>query len=423
MKAKCLLLWGMGMTCAVAQSAAPTQSRTMDALIGEVLAHNPELKGVEADVAAAKGARQTAGQWKNPDFSIMYANRQVMSVGAYGKGFSDSIGITQTFEFPGKATLRKAIANQDIVTAEIGLNQFRQALAGRVTVLSYRYAYAIENRQAADLAASRARALIALLDKRPKAGLQAMFDSGALSGNLTELISSQRDLDQEALSVRAELNILRGWPAETPLTVILPANTPFVLEDFNAFLLKSLSTSPVLQLKKVDLARSRNRVTASKLDVAPDFVIQPYYSLDKADDHDQKLGATLTVTLPVWNQNQGNIAAAKANFIKAESTEAQARDDLQLALTRVYQTRNLIARQLKEIGPDMLKELSQLADLADRHYRLGAISLQTFLEAQRQYLATSRSVHQAMLDQVTAECDLRLLSGTMDVLTTGVTKP
>ncbi len=406
-----------------AEVAPVVQTRSLDALVGEVLAHNPEIKGVEADLAAAKGARLQAGLWKNPDLSVMMADRQVRTAGVTVKGYSDSIGLTQTFEFPGKATLRKAIADLDIKTAEIGITQFRQALAGRVRVLGYRYAFAEENREAAELAAGRARALIALLNKRPQAGLQAMFDSGALAGNLTELISTQRDLNQEALSAKAEINLLRGWPAETPLKVTVTPATPISPTDFNAFLVRSLNTSPVLQLKKVDLARNRNRVAASKLDAAPDFAIQPYYSLDSAGDHDQKIGASVTVALPVWNQNQGNIAAAKAYLVKAETTEAQARDDLQLALSRIYQTQRLISRQLQEIGPDTLPDLAQLAEFADRHYRLGAINLQTFLEAQRQYLATTRSVHQAMLDQVTADCDLRLLSGTMELTTASGVKP
>ena len=391
------------------------QSRTLEALVGEVLAHDPELKGMEADVEAAQGARRQAGFWKNPDLSVMYANRQLRMTGANSNGFSDSIGVTQVFEFPGKATLRKALADQDVTTAEIGLRQFRQALAGRVRLLGYRYALAEENRYAADLVAERSKELIALLEKRPKAGLQAMFDSGALSGNLAELAASERGLDQEALADRTELNLLRDWPADTAFTVILPDDRQTLPSDLNAFIVKSLGTSLILQLKKVDFAHSQKRLSASKLDVAPDFAIQPYYSLDKADDHDQKIGASLTVTLPVWNQNQGNIAAAKANVVKAEATIEQARQDLELSLTKLYQGRKLIGAQLQQVGPDTLRQLASLADLADRHYRLGAINLQTFLEAQRQYIATTQSVNQAILDDASASYDLLLLSGTMDV--------
>jgi len=205
-----------------ASSGSTVQTRTPDQLVAEALTNNPELKETEADLEAAKGARLQAGLWKNPDVSGSYAWRQVRSPGANNDGFSDQFSITQTFEFPGKATLRKAIADQDVSLAEIGLTQFRSALAGRMRLLAYRYALAEQNREAADLVIARSRALVALLDKRPKAGLQAMFDSGILEGNLQELTVTQHDLALEAVTALSELNVLRGWPAQSPLQVILP---------------------------------------------------------------------------------------------------------------------------------------------------------------------------------------------------------
>jgi cobalt-zinc-cadmium efflux system outer membrane protein len=57
--------------------------------------------------------------------------------------------------------------------------------------------------------------------------------------------------------------------------------------------------------------------------------------------------------------------------------------------------------------------LENLADLADRHYRLGAIPLQTFLDAQRQVLGTGKTLRQAQLDALSFQLDLDLLCGNM----------
>ncbi len=413
MKISAAILWVILLVGAHAEDSTALQSRTLDALVGEVLAHNAELKGVEADLTAAKGARLQAGLWKNPDVSGFYALRQVRSPGANNNGFSDQLSITQTFEFPGKATLRKAIADQDVALGQIGLTQFRMALAGRVKLLAYQYGLAEQNREAADLIIARSRALIALLDKRPKAGLQSMFDTGILEGNLEELAVTQHDLALEAVTALSELNSLRGWPTQTPFHVILPANLPPLPPDLNRLLVTSLSTSPILQMKEMDLKKAQLQVKASKLDVAPDFLIGPFYSLDKAGDHDQKVGASLTVTLPIWNQNQGNIATSKAALVKTEATEEQARRDLELSITKIYQSRQLIDAQISQTKPELLKNLAQLADMADRQYRLGAINLTTFLEVQRQFLSTTKSVHQTTLDANSLDLDLQLLTGTM----------
>jgi cobalt-zinc-cadmium efflux system outer membrane protein len=405
--------WGLASAASANELTPVVQIRTLDQLVAEALTNNPELKATEADLEAAKGTRLQAGLWKNPDVSGSYAWRQVRSPGANNDGFSDQFSITQTFEFPGKATLRKAIADQDVELGQIGLTQFRLALAGRVKLLGYRYSLAERNREAADLVIARSRALVALLDRRPKAGLQAMFDSGILEGNLQDLAVTQHDLTLETVTSLSELNILRGWPAKTPLHVILPDSLPSLPSSLDRLLVASLSSSPILRMKEMNLKKAQLQVKASKLDAAPDFAIGPFYSLDKAGDHDEKIGAAVTFPLPIWNQNQGNIANSKATLAKTEATQEQAQRDLELSITKIYQSRQLLDAQISQTKPALLQNLAQLADMADRQYRLGAINLTTFLEVQRQFISTTKSVHQTTLDANSLDLDLQLLTGMM----------
>src|SRR5208282_5519704 len=151
--------WGLASNAQADADASALQIRTLDQLASEALTNNPELIATEADLEAARSARLQAGLWKNPDVSGFYAWRQVRTPGANNDGFSDQLSMTQTFEFPGKATLRKAIADQDVALAKIGLTQFRMALAGRVKLLAYQYGLAEQNHEAADLVIARSRAL------------------------------------------------------------------------------------------------------------------------------------------------------------------------------------------------------------------------------------------------------------------------
>ena len=52
---------------AVAENSRPPSSTTIDALVTQALAENPELKFYEAEIAAAKGEKRTAGAWQNPE--------------------------------------------------------------------------------------------------------------------------------------------------------------------------------------------------------------------------------------------------------------------------------------------------------------------------------------------------------------------
>ena len=99
--------------------------------------NNAELRVFEAELAAAKGQRTQAGFFKNPEISTEIGGREVRDSEnvLQGNGTTFSIAVTQTFEFPGKGTLRKAIANKNIEIAELGLEQFRLALTGQVRLL------------------------------------------------------------------------------------------------------------------------------------------------------------------------------------------------------------------------------------------------------------------------------------------------
>ena len=112
---------------------------TLDALVAETVAKNPEVQFYEAEIAAARGGRTTAGQWENPELSTELGRKNVRDLGGnhLGDGPIWSVSISQTFEFPGRLSLRKALANGQIELAELGLEQFRAALAMRARALGY----------------------------------------------------------------------------------------------------------------------------------------------------------------------------------------------------------------------------------------------------------------------------------------------
>ena len=58
--------------------------------------------------------------------------------GPTAEGVAWSVSVRQTFEWPGRIPLRKAIANQQIQLAELGFAQFKAALAARTRSLAFR---------------------------------------------------------------------------------------------------------------------------------------------------------------------------------------------------------------------------------------------------------------------------------------------
>jgi len=86
-------------------------AQTPEALVKEALQRNPELNFFVAEIAAAKGAVRTAKTVRNPELSseVGYKNSRDNSGGGSGDGAILALSLSQTFEYPGRLALRKAI--------------------------------------------------------------------------------------------------------------------------------------------------------------------------------------------------------------------------------------------------------------------------------------------------------------------------
>src|SRR5262245_60322639 len=171
---------------AIVLVCASVLAETPEALVKQALQRNPELNFFVAEIAAAKGAVRTAGTLRNPELSseVGYKNSRESSGGASGDGAILALSFSQSFEYPGRIALRKAIANHDLVLASLHLEQFRLTLAARVRSLAYASTNALERTKAVQEVASRTQALNDVLKERPLAGVAPQLEAQIISANL-----------------------------------------------------------------------------------------------------------------------------------------------------------------------------------------------------------------------------------------------
>src|SRR5262245_24366723 len=160
-------------TSAILLVCASSSAETPQTLVNQALQRNPELNFFQAEIGAAKGAIRTAATLRNPELSteIGYKNSHENSGGASGDGAIVALSFTQTFEYPGRIALRKAIANHDRVVAELHLRQFRLTLAARVRSLAYALSNAAERTKAVQEVTAQTQTLNDVLKQRPLAGV------------------------------------------------------------------------------------------------------------------------------------------------------------------------------------------------------------------------------------------------------------
>ena len=132
--------------------------------------------------------------------------------GLAGEGVAWSVWVRQTFEWPGRIPLRKAIANQQIQLAELGFAQFKAALAARARTLAYGLFAAQEKAAAAQEVADRFHALREVLVQRDPAGLTPQLESRIIEATEFTLLRKASEAALAAQAALLELNQLRGQP-------------------------------------------------------------------------------------------------------------------------------------------------------------------------------------------------------------------
>ncbi len=395
-------------------TAPPIQAASIDELKAEALQKNAELHFYQNEVAAMKGARTQAGLWKNPVFTGEYGERRTRDSGAElkGKGSTQSLSLTQTFEFPGKGSLRKAIANRNVEIAEMSLQQFERALRGRIELLSRQYLAASEAAQAAEEIEERCTTLIELLKTRPTAGVQSLLEVRLIDANHFELQRLKKDSQQQLAATQLEMNQLLGRPSRSPLIILSPLQPPPSLDSQDRLVLSGLNKNIPLKIRLAELERAKRETSSAWLEAFPDFTVGPFFSQDKAGEKETNLGVTLSVPLPLWNWNQGNIQSAQARQDQAQALELDAKRKVEAEIIRRSRALSLTLKMLEKMPATTIDQMHQSADLADRQYRTGAIGVQLFLEMQKQSLNLRQLRSAAVLEAWTHWLDLELLTNT-----------
>jgi outer membrane protein, heavy metal efflux system len=379
--------------------------------VAEALLKNPEVRFYQAEIAAAKAGRKTAGLWPNPEVSGSAGQKTVRGSGVSAEGVAWSVSVTQPFEWPGRLGLRKAIANRDIELTDLGYERFKIALAARMRILGYTLLAAQEQAAAARDVADRFKSLREVLVQRDPAGLTPLLEFRIIeAGELT----MQRKATEAALAqARAllELNQLRGG-SSADRVVMAPTDLTFRAPDPQETLLGLARTNNFeLRLRAVELAQQGFRVSLAKNERFPTLSIGPSISEERAGDRERIIGAGISMPLPLWNRNQGNIEAAEARQLQAETSLYVTQREIErkiLEAAAVYESK---VRQMSQWRADSVQHFREAAEVADRHYRLGAVPIATYVELQDKYLEAVESLLDTKREALEAAQNLELLTG------------
>lgn len=401
-----------GLAASVTNASPPL---SLDALVAQTIGQNPELRFYQAEIAAAKGGRRQAGIYANPELSSSVGRNRAIDPGSglSGEGVAWSVSVLQTFEYPGRISLRKAVANQDIRLAELGLDQFKAALAARARTLGYNLLTAQEKAQAATEVANRLQELLDFLVQRDPAGVTPLLEVRVIEASVVTFRKRAIEASQALQTALFEVNLLRGQPLDTPLRI---ADTQLKLPTVpeRERLLESARIKNFdIRTRLAELEQQGFKLELSKNQRWPEISVGPFVSQSEAGRASEKettVGIGISLPLPLWNRNAGNIETERARQQQAETSLFLVRLKTEQAVMEQWLAYRLKKEEMQRWQTNSIQRFHQAAELGDRHYRLGSLPIATYIELQREYLDALESILSLQAEALESLLQLEVLT-------------
>ena len=398
------------LTAAALRAAEPV---SLDSIVQQTITQNPELRFYEAEIEAARAGVRSAGALADPELSVSAGHKRVRGSDGIlaGEGTVWSVSVAQTFDWPVRLSLRKAVANRQVQLAELGLARFKAALTARVTSLAYGLYGAQAQAAATAEVATRYRELREVFLQRDPAGLTPQLEIRVIEAQELVLQRRATSASLAAQAALTELNQLRGAATDTPLS-LTESRLRFNPSPALAALLAAAHENNFDFLSaKLEMEQQGLQVSLTRNERMPGITVSPFLSQESAGDRERIFGLGLTVPLAVSGRTGAAIATAEARRRQAETAVLLAQRRLDREVITTAATFEAKLRETSQWTPDAAVKFREAASLADRHYRLGSVPLGTYIELQASYLEAVEALLDTQREALDAGLRLRELTG------------
>ena len=385
-----------------------TSTLTLDGAIALVLQRNPDIAAAGREQQATEGALLQAGLRPNPELSALEEDLR------RGRR-TTTLQLTQPIELGGKREARTSAAALRRDQAGLALQQSRADIRAAAVGL---YVEVLAAQQRRQLAADS----IALAENASRAAQQRVLAGKVSPVEETRARVAEAAVRVEALqadgalrSARQRLAALWGdRPAAGRDGLAVAGRLGLPPSDMAEPASRGmLANAPVLGQARLELDRRQALVRVETAATVPNV------SVTLGAKRAQESGVTqavvgLSVPLPVFDRNQGNLAEALRREDKArdelEATELRLGSELAQAQERLRSTR----AEALTLQRDALPGAREAFDAASRGFALGKFSFLESLDAQRTWFQVQAQAQRALADSLRAAAEIERLLGVAD---------
>lgn len=334
--------------------AAETGELTLAAFQQMALENSPVIRQAAANVENARGAAVQAGLYPNP--TVGY---QGDTIGTGRTAGYNGVFFTQEFVTAGKLSLAQSAAMNEMQATQADLRKARISLASDVRRNYFSVLIAQErlrfSRSIAKLSNEVYKAQIDLVtggESAPYEPLQLRVFAVQARNNV---VLATNGLDAAWRQLAAAI----GLPYMPRQTVAGSAETLTPAVDYDT-LVTILQRHTDLTAANLRISSTRNSLRLAEVQPIPNLTVYAAFQHDDTTPlSDYSTNVQVSAPVPVFNRNQGNIASAHADLVRAEQHLNDTHNTLMSSLADSYNrftsSRTISESYRTELLPDQVR--------------------------------------------------------------------
>jgi outer membrane protein, heavy metal efflux system len=418
-----LLLLSIGLVVlapgpAVGQTAAEL---TVDELVARALRDNPDLKAARIEVEAAAARVQQAGLRPNPMLEI--GGQKAIS-----PDNNLNIGLSLPLDLNGRKEGRVGVAERELDGKRRQVADRERRLRADVRMKAGEVLAARRSLGVIEELLQTNRDGLAIVGNRVREGAAPSLDESLQLVEVNRLDAS-RQLAQSRVEIATlQLRSLAGMPADAPLVVkgeLVPSPLPL---DQSEALRRSISERPDIAVARAEVAMAGAMVKKEQAEARWDASVSVGYQRQDfgfnnlngltasgqtrpIQDVFHYFGGAVSVTLPLRNANEGNIAAARAAERAAERRVEFAVLMVQQEVAAAFTQYDAAQRSLQLYERGVRDVARRNLEVVRRAYELGRGSLLDVVAEQRRYIEIENGYTDALRQVYDASVDIERAVG------------
>ena len=377
------------------------------------LQNNLSLLAQKYNVDAAQALVKQAKLWDNPvlstDQNITDANKKFFDH-SNGNG-QVLVQLSQVFKTAGKRGKQVQIANDDVQIQQAQFNDLLRNLHYNLLLDFAQVANLIDQRKVYQLEIASATNMVNAIDKSYQVGNNSLKDVIRLKALNFGLQNDLVEIDRQINDLQSELKtLLTANPNQFIAPQITFNNTDTTL---NAAALAEIAKSNRgdYLANQYLLNQTNHNFALQKAMAVPDVTIGSTYDQNSSYARNF-VGLEISLPLPLFNRNQGNIKnaklAAQSQEYTLKNSELQLSNDVYSAVQQYRLSQQLFGTKEN----DFYSKYDQLFKGMSKAYQLKQVNLQEYVDFFDSYRETKLKILQQQLNLQKAIADLNYAVGT-----------